>query len=188
MSTNLYMGLVTAFIALTILSFVVDSAVGIASTNLTSKVTAAATTIPVNTTQGFKATNGRIIVQGEAICYTALTATSFTGATRGCLDTTASPHSTNDRVYTESAGRINDLVQFNEASSTIDDSSGGIVGAIKGTVSALKAVPGFLGDIAHMLAWDYSFYDGNMVYFKYIFLYPLSAGLVLGGLMLLRGV
>jgi len=49
------------------------------------------TTIPATSTAGYAA-HGRIVIDGEQIRYTGITATSFTGATRGYGGTTAATH------------------------------------------------------------------------------------------------
>jgi hypothetical protein len=58
------------------------------STTLTSSITNVQTTIPVATTTGFSSV-GAIIIGSELITYTGITATSFTGCTRGAA---ASPN------------------------------------------------------------------------------------------------
>jgi len=60
-------------------------------TNLSADITAASTTIAVDTTAGF-APRGRIAIESELIGYTAITGTSFTGAKRGMDGTTAAAH------------------------------------------------------------------------------------------------
>lgn len=62
------------------------------STALTSAITNVQTTIPVVTTSGFSAT-GAIIIGAELITYTGITATSFTGCTRGAAGSPNKSHS-----------------------------------------------------------------------------------------------
>ena len=62
------------------------------STTLTSAITNVQTTIPVVTTSGFSAT-GAIIIGAELITYTGITATSFTGCTRGAAGSPNKSHS-----------------------------------------------------------------------------------------------
>ena len=52
------------------------------STTLSGNITNSQTTIPVTTTSGFSSA-GAIIIGAELITYTGITATSFTGCTRG---------------------------------------------------------------------------------------------------------
>lgn len=61
------------------------------STALTSAITNVQTTIPVVTTSGFS-TAGAIIINAELITYTGLTATSFTGCTRGAAGSPNKSH------------------------------------------------------------------------------------------------
>ena len=69
-----------------------------ASNTLSGALTDAATTVTVASTTGFSAT-GTIIIGAEQITYTGLTATTFTGCTRGANSTTAAAHSATDLVY-----------------------------------------------------------------------------------------
>lgn len=62
-----------------------------AATTLSSAITATATTITVANTTGF-ATNGRILIDNEAIDYAALSGNNFIGLTRGMNNTLASSH------------------------------------------------------------------------------------------------
>lgn len=66
-------------------------------TALTAGVDAIVTTIPVVSTTNFP-TVGFITIDAEAISYTGLTATSFTGCTRGADGTTAASHANSATV------------------------------------------------------------------------------------------
>lgn len=59
--------------------------------NLTSAITASSTSIPITSISGF-ASSGRILIDREAIDYTALSGSSFIGVTRGVANTTAASH------------------------------------------------------------------------------------------------
>lgn len=61
------------------------------TTTLSGNINQNVTTIPVVSTTGFSAT-GAIIIENEVITYTGITATSFTGCTRGAAGTTNSSH------------------------------------------------------------------------------------------------
>jgi hypothetical protein len=61
------------------------------STTLSDAITNTQTTIPVVTTSGFSAT-GAIIIEAELITYTGITATSFTGCTRGAAGSPNKSH------------------------------------------------------------------------------------------------
>jgi hypothetical protein len=62
------------------------------TTTLSAGIASGVATIPVVSTTGFS-TTGAIIVDNELITYTGITATSFTGATRGAYGSTAASHS-----------------------------------------------------------------------------------------------
>ena len=66
-------------------------------TTLTGNISSGATTINVASTSGFSAT-GAIVIDYEIITYTGITATSFTGCTRGAYKTTASTHASGSYV------------------------------------------------------------------------------------------
>lgn len=83
--------------------------------NDASNITAAATTITVDSTSGFPS-QGRIIIDSEVISYTGTTSTTFTGCTRGDEDTTAATHN-DDATVTE-----RDIIyNFQEEPSDMDD-------------------------------------------------------------------
>lgn len=67
------------------------------STTLTSAISNTDTTIPVVTTSGFS-TVGAIIIGAELITYTGLTATSFTGCTRGAAGSPNKSHTSGSSV------------------------------------------------------------------------------------------
>ncbi len=67
------------------------------STTLTDNITNTQTTIPVVTTTGFSAT-GAIFIDAELISYTGITATSFTGCTRGAAGSPNKSHSSGASV------------------------------------------------------------------------------------------
>jgi hypothetical protein len=67
------------------------------STTLTSAITLSQTTIPVVSTTGFSAA-GSLIIGAELITYTGITATSFTGCTRGAAGSPNKAHNLGDAV------------------------------------------------------------------------------------------
>jgi len=69
-----------------------------ATTLLTSALTVSATTVNVSSTADFPS-GGSLMIGAEEVCYSNKTATSFTGATRGCNSTTAAAHSSGAVVY-----------------------------------------------------------------------------------------
>ena len=68
------------------------------TTTLNGAISDSATTITVASTNNFPDINGRITINNEKIRYTAKTATTFTGCTRGIENTTAASHSNSDTV------------------------------------------------------------------------------------------
>lgn len=98
-----------------------------ATTNaLNGSLTAAATSITVDSTSGFSP-SGRIIIDSEVISYTNTTSTQFRGCTRGLEETTAATHSDNatvterDIVYTANR-EPNELVDIQDETSVPDPS------------------------------------------------------------------
>ena len=85
---------------------------GIVAAPLASDMTATDTTITMADTRDYL-TADYVIIEGERITYSGKTATTLTGCTRGCNDTTASSHETGALVYTADASGINNAVGFN---------------------------------------------------------------------------
>jgi|25_taG_2_1085351.scaffolds.fasta_scaffold02789_3 hypothetical protein len=191
MSLNLYGFLIFVFISLSILSAVIENNVGIASTTLTAQMSRTDTTMSVHRTQGFKPT-GSLRIDQEVVCYTGVTATTFTGLTRACKgsSTPKDGHSlldkngANRQVFTRQGGIIDDLTKFNE---NIAFSEGGFTGFFKGLFGSVAAVVGLVPALARMAIWDYSYLEGPYVYVKYILFYPLSGMLMLGMVKLALG-
>lgn len=69
-----------------------------ASTLLTNNLNSSSTTVNVASTAGFPS-SGSLFIDSEEVCYSGTTATSFTGATRGCNSTTAASHSSGSVAY-----------------------------------------------------------------------------------------
>ncbi len=67
------------------------------TTTITSNITQNQTTIPVVSTNNFSSA-GAIVIDYEIITYTEITATSFTGCTRGAYSTNSSSHSSGSYV------------------------------------------------------------------------------------------
>jgi len=155
-----------------ILSLNLEGSSGLATTHLTADLTSTATTASVQGTDGFLKSDF-LIVENERICYSGKTSSSFTGLTRGCHDSTASSHSKNIRVYNETTGMVNQMVGFNVLQTFADD------GFFKGVTKFITSFGHLFVSIANMLAWNYSFLEGNGVYIKYIMLYPISAAMIL---------
>ena len=195
MSLNLFMFFVFTFIAGAMLSAKTEGTTSLATTSLTATLsdgsdseTSPLETISVHSTSGFN-DRGVLVIDNETIQYTGITATSFTGLTRGARKTSATEHpATKDgltrRVYSEAPGIVNTLVGFDIASGFTD---GGIVGLAKGTINTFRNFPDFVGAMARIILWDWSYLEGPYVYLKYLLLYPLSAGMVLSGVRMALG-
>jgi len=67
------------------------------STTLTGNITNVQTTIPVVSTTGFS-NAGSLIIEAELITYTGITATSFTGCTRGAAGSPNKAHNSGEAV------------------------------------------------------------------------------------------
>jgi len=79
------------------------------TTTLSSGINDAVDVIPVASTTGFSST-GTIVIDSESITYTGITATSFTGATRGASSSTAILHTTATIVAQFSSGGVPNFV------------------------------------------------------------------------------
>ena len=158
------------FVTMSTLSFMLEGEMAFAATSLTNRVAATDATLTVTSTTGFPSADV-VQIGNELICYTGTTSTTFTGLTRGCRSTAADSHSSGARVYNETAGQVNQVVAFNIGESQ------GIIGKITGVFG----MPLSIGkSFAKMIAWDYSFLEGDLAILKYMMLYPLSAAFVIG--------
>lgn len=156
----------------TVLSFLMAGQSAFVTTSLTSPMSATATTITVGSTAGFL-TADVLWIGNEMVGYTGVSGTTFTGVSRGIRDTEAVTHPTDSRVYSESAGVINQLVGFNVLKSLSEDNFA------KGLFTMVVSLPGLLINIVvKLVAWDFPMLEGHGAWLKYFFLYPLSAGLV----------
>lgn len=190
MSTPLFMAFVFMTMCAAILDGFMAGNVGIATTTLTSELSADATTANVNDANGFP-NRGVIQIESELLCYSGTTSTTFTGLLRGkrCgsnakVSSTVSLHPVGNRVYAEGAGLFNTILSFDVAHSF---SQGGFTGALLGVVSMIRLAPEFIAVLARMVLWDFDFLSGPYVYIRYIVLGGFTSGLVLGGIKLVLG-
>jgi len=161
-------------VAFFILSMFMDGNPGIVTAQLQTSLSETSTTIAVDSTAGFLDADF-VVIDIEEICYTATTPTTFTGLTRGCRDTEAAPHIAGKRVYNDATGMVNRLVGFNILRSLADD------GLIKGTITVVTNVPTIAKAFVQMAIWDFPFFNApGVIYFKYIVLLAVSAGLIFG--------
>lgn len=107
------------------------------STALTAAINNTVTTIPVTSTLGFNPT-GSILIDYEVISYTGITATSFTGCTRGAYGTSAASHTNGTGVAGAQGAAANTvtLMQMN----TIDYKNGLVLTSSSGMTVAYTGV------------------------------------------------
>jgi len=115
------------------------------STALTSAISNTDTTIPVTTTSGFSSV-GAIIIGAELITYTGITATSFTGCTRGAAGSQSVSHAIGAPVNGAQVAVANTstLLEFNTTTLsngvTLNTSSQEISVAVSGTYNFAYSV------------------------------------------------
>ncbi len=182
MNNNHFMFFIFVFVGGAILSGVMAGVTGLATTELTVRLTKDATTMTVNSSQGFNDQTDVLLIDKEKICYTGLTTTTFTGLTRGCRGTSATTHEIvvagqNNRVYSQTPAVIESIIGFDIAESFVgvDSFIGFGIGAFK-TVSHL---PEFISAVARMIMFDHEFLEGPYVYVRYVVLAAFSGGMVL---------
>lgn len=157
-----------------ILSMFMDGNPGIVTAQLQTALSETSTTIAVGDTTGFLDSDF-VVIDNEEICYTTRTGTTFTGLTRGCRGTSTEAHAAGVRVYNDGTGFMNRMVGFNILQSLADD------GFIRGTIKIVTSVPTIAKGFAQMAIWDFPFFNApGAIYFKYIVLLAISAGLIFG--------
>mgnify|MGYP001604645431 CR=1 FL=1 len=169
---NLFAFCVFVWIAGQVLSMAMSGRSGLATTSLTANLSATATSMTVQGTDGFLDAD-YVIIENERIRYTNRGSTTFTGLTRGSYDSTASAHASTTVVYNETTGLVNQLVGFNIVQTFAND------GFFKGVAKFFTSFDNLAVSVANMLAWNYAFLEGNAVYLKYFLFYPISAAMIL---------
>lgn len=165
---------VACTVAFSILAMFMDGNPGIVTAQLQTALSETSTTITVDSTEGFLDSDF-VVLDLEHICYTSKTPTTFTGLTRGCQDTDASEHRVPNRVYNESTGFVNRVVGFNILQTLADD------GLIRGGLEIVSSIPDIAKTFIKMAIWDFPFFNASgLIYFKYIVLMAVSAGLIFG--------
>ena len=156
---------------------------GIASTVLTADINETVLTIPVESTEGFAASD-YITIEGECISYTALTDVSFTGCARGLENPRtgeqrdAAEHSEGALVMNTSTTALNSLLAIFQAKSS----------ATFGTFIALVFSSAFWSSLWQMLMWDYSFFTGQLVILRIVLLVTLSGGFLFSIVMMMMSL
>jgi hypothetical protein len=87
----------------------------------------------------------------EIIGYTGLTATTFTGLTRGTRDTKPAEHSDGTNVYTEVSGLVNLSLEFSAVESNIP-----LIGPVVSLALKSWVLIKFVGKI---VIWDWPVWD-----------------------------
>lgn len=156
------------FVIFTFFNGIMEGGGGLNSTKLDGALSATATTIPVDSTQGFL-TADTLIIDDEEFSYTGIGATTFTGVTRGRNSTTAVAHQDDAQVYSPDAGVLNRVLGFNIAST----------GATAGTLAVVTMTFTFLTkSLPNLIMWDFAFLQGQLVYVRIIFM-AIGSGLVI---------
>jgi hypothetical protein len=107
-----------------------------ASTTVSVQTQTTDTTVTVTSTTGFP-TSGYIIIENEVIAYTGVTATTFTGCTRGQLNSVAAAHATTAIVYSYNGGTLG--WSSLDATQIINGTSNVAVSTLNGNVTASVA-------------------------------------------------
>jgi hypothetical protein len=161
------------FILGTYLSMIIDDGMGMASSRLTQNIDADDTTINVASTTGFL-TADMLVIESEKIVYTGITATSFTGCSRGYDGTIAKSHVINSKgiypmAYSPESSILNDALGF----------SPGALSAVNGW-TAIVTVPlnFFTRTLPNVLSFNFPFLQGGMAILGYFFL-AMSIGILI---------
>jgi len=149
---------------------------GVVTTDLTSDVTAAVTTLPVQDTTDFLGED-YVICGEEKIFYTSTDATNFLGCTRGYDGTTAAAHLEGARVYTATASSINYALGFNIAA--VQDQLGW---------AAIIAIPlmFFIRTVPQIFKMSTNLLTGDLFIISWV-LYIMAAGFIVTLAMTLIG-
>jgi len=155
------------FVGASILTGILASGGGLATSPLDGDIDAVTDVVTVDSTDMFL-DNDYMTVGDEQILYTGRTATEFTGCTRGCNGTTATSHADGDNVYTSNASTINSALGFNVAATA----------ATYGFLSVV-VIPFnfFTHTLPQLIAWNFSFLQGELAWVSYFF-FAVSIGLV----------
>jgi flagellar hook protein FlgE len=117
------------------------------TTDVASALTSTATTLTVDSTADFES-SGFLRINNEVMAYTAKTATSFTGLTRGAGGTTAAAH-TLDAVITQEVSNTDDWVDESDPALKIAYD-------ISGQNFTLEGVPSIIGTSTQSKMFSFS--------------------------------
>lgn len=169
MINKLIIAFLIAFFVGSFLTYAIEKDGAMQTAKLTTALTETATTVSVNSTEGFTI-KGKIRIGDEWIKYNNKTNTQFLLCTRGYEETDTEAHVKHSTIYNDDSSAINDALGFNITSVS---STGGIF-----------AFPVIAGNvITHMLPkivlFDFSFLsEGPLIWFRY-FMMLFSIGLIL---------
>jgi len=173
--SNWILALMLLTITFQILSFFIEGEQPLVTAQLTSALDKDDLTINVDSTDGFLASDF-IVIGSEEICYASITATTFVVSSlsnRGCNGTDREEHRNDRRVYNDGTAIINKLIGFNILQ-TFQDS-----GFVIGLYRTATHLPQIARSLAFMLIWDYSFFEGNLIWLKYTTLYAISGAVIM---------
>lgn len=164
--------LLTGFIILNIffsfIDYVVVGASDMYVTKLTSAISANTTTVPVQSTAGWRTADWAMI-DDEKLRYNGKTSTSFNNAVRGYDATDAVAHASGSRVY----GRMSDVLNTSVGFNIID------TGASVGAINTISMVTRFVTTaLPQMVQWNFYFLKEGFWQYLRMLLVAMSAALV----------
>ena len=176
---KLFMFFFFMFAGATILCGIGEGTAGIATTHLTTSLSATGTTVTVASTTDFTTGPDYVYIGDEKLLYSTKDATHFyiydDGSTpevdgRGYDGATAVGHGNTVNVKNDASNIMNSFLGYNVAAAST--TFGSMQAIIMTGFAILKALP-------RVLMWDYNFLnEGWMPMVKYVLLYPLSIGFV----------
>jgi hypothetical protein len=163
---------ICVFILGTYLSMIIGDGMGMAATRMTANMTDTDDHIHVADTTGFL-TADVLTIESEKIVYTGITATTFTGCTRGYDGTVAKSHVVSSKgiypmAYSPESSILNDALGF----------SPGAISAVNGW-TAIVTVPlnFFTRTLPNVLSFNFPFLQGGFAIIGYFFL-AMSMGIL----------
>lgn len=179
----LWYGVMFLFVTGSMFSFLMDGRSGVAATTLSAAITSTDGYIPIANNNGFDESDTRVFVESEELAYDSIQESvdancpsglclviNDVATGRGYNGTTATGHDSGAKVLSETAGLINQGISFR-------------VGDVESTWGKLtfpfQAIGALAKFVGKAIMWDYSFLEGNAIYFKLVLLYPLSMMMVI---------
>lgn len=184
-----WMGMAAIWFLGTLLSLAMDSQNPLAGTTLSASLSETATTITVVDTAGFPSTGSRGFVGQEEFSWTGTTSTTFTGVTRGINNTKAQEHASGQKVLSQIGGLINLGLDFTQIQHSESNLGIPVLGNIADGAKTVWVGSGmFLRFAAKMIAADYGWADGNMIFVRYAMMGIFGSALVFALFRALRGI